>query len=119
VGAVLGLVAVDDDFGAGLERLFRDTAPEQHVRRARFNRPRLDLAVRLFHVDVNPDVRVHPFDARHGSLQRHFFSRVEFGRKRVVRLKGDGAGCDDACRGNPENERGDVLPHRSSPLATS
>src|SRR5262245_50916777 len=45
--AVLRLVPVDNDDGADCQRLLGETAPEHRVRRATFDHPLLDAAIRL------------------------------------------------------------------------
>jgi hypothetical protein len=77
-------IAVDRDLGARSERLLREPAPEEYVGCAPLDRPRLHFAVGLLHVDVNPDVRVHPFDLRDRGLEADRLVGVEFRGKGMM-----------------------------------
>src|SRR2546427_9845273 len=57
--SIFGSVTIDHDLGARQQCLFGKAAPEQDVRRARFNRPLLDASIRLLHVEMNPHVGIH------------------------------------------------------------
>ena len=59
--------------------------PRQRVGRAALALPGLHAALVVLHIEVHPDVRIGPFDLRHGARQRHGLVRVEFGGEGVVR----------------------------------
>src|SRR6185503_19993707 len=84
---VLRLVAVDDDLGAVGQRVFRDAAAQQGVRRAALDHPLLGLAV-LDDLDVNPRMRVHPLEADDLALETNRGIRVELGAKGMMRENG-------------------------------
>ena len=130
IGAVLRTVAVHDDFGPHGKRLPGQAAPQQRIGRAAFDHPPLHRAVGLLDVDVDPGVRVDPFDPDHGALQLHRLVEVEFRRERMVRQRRrrrerDGRG--DRRDGNDDDQlmawpspsllraRSECLPSRSSP----
>src|SRR5689334_2772647 len=77
--AVLRLPAFDGHFAADRERLPGPPLARQRVRRAALALPRRNLAVRLFHVDVDPDVGALPLDFRDDAFERQRFRAVEFG----------------------------------------
>src|SRR5262245_4874256 len=52
--------------------------PHQRCCPAGFNRPGVDLAVRPLDVDVQPAVRIDPFELRQGPLQGDLLAGVEF-----------------------------------------
>src|SRR5262245_10566884 len=60
LGSILRQHTVDGDLIAGLQRLLAPAVPRQRVRRAALTLPRLDLALVGLHLEVHPDVRVHP-----------------------------------------------------------
>ena len=69
-GVIARLIPVDDDLGADLDRVARDAATQQGVRRAAFNRPlfssRRGLLLpgngHFFDRQVNPRVRIDQLD---------------------------------------------------------
>src|SRR6185369_16211304 len=82
---VFCLIPVDDDDGARKKRLPGEAAPEEYVRRTRFERPVLGLSLWRLDVHVQPDVGVDPLHSRDGTLELHRLVRVELGRERVMR----------------------------------
>src|SRR5687767_6455887 len=80
---ILRLITVDNDFGADGDRLLRDAAAEERVRRAAFDHPDLGLAV-LDDLDVNPRMRVHPLEADDLALEADRRVRIELGAESVV-----------------------------------
>src|SRR6266850_771379 len=87
---ILRLVPVDDDLHAGRDDVLRPAATEQVVRVACLYHPALYFSIRLFHVDMEPRVRIDPFHLHNGSAQRDGPPGVEFRGKRMVRDCGDG-----------------------------
>src|SRR6185436_10763255 len=85
-GVILRHESLDDHLAADHHRLLGETALQQTGRGTTFDHPLLDGAVRLLHIDMEPRVGVDPFHARDGSLQLDWLVRVEFRRKRVMRL---------------------------------
>src|SRR6185295_6836295 len=69
------------------QRVARNAAAEQRVRRAALDRPLLDLAVRLLHVDVDPRMRVDQIDLGDRPLQLYWLARVELRGERMVRAR--------------------------------
>ena len=92
---VLGLIAADDDLGAGLQRVAVDARAQQGVGRAPFHHPGGRGAIGTDGGDMDPGVRVDPFHPGYLAAQQHWGFAVKFGGKRVVRhrlLDADGAG---------------------------
>src|SRR5262245_57507080 len=56
MGSVFGLIAVHVDLCADWQGIFLNAAPHENVRSPGFDRPVLDCAVRLLHIDVDPAV---------------------------------------------------------------
>src|SRR5438132_13284100 len=54
VRTVLGLIALDDELTSDRLGIFRDTQPDELVRRAAFDQPGNHRAIRTFYVDVEP-----------------------------------------------------------------
>src|SRR4029079_7282289 len=77
-GAVLGFVAIDDQFGALRQRGLRQSTPEQRVRRSTLDHPSLGGPVGLLHVEMDTGVRGDPLDLSHGALQLHGLVGIEF-----------------------------------------
>src|SRR6266850_1097414 len=61
---ILGLKAVNDDFGAKRNSIFRKATPEQNVRSTCFDHPAGHLAIRTLHVDMEPCVAIDQFHLR-------------------------------------------------------
>src|SRR5205085_4815909 len=55
---VLRLVAIDNDFGSGLQGILGESTPEQDIRRPRFDCPVYKRAIGLLHLDVQPRVGI-------------------------------------------------------------
>src|SRR5688572_22754096 len=109
-GAVLGLEALDQDLGAGKERVLVPPAAEERVRRAALDHPLLGLAVGGLDVDVDPGVRVDPLHLGHRAPQLHRPLGIELGGKRVVRNHGH-RGCRHN-KGGPRNNAEQFASHR-------
>src|SRR6202000_2653026 len=76
--AVLGLIAHNDDLCSLRERMLGPAPAYQRIGRAAFNHPTGDRAVRAFYVQMNPDVRVDPFDLSHPAPQVYLLMNVHF-----------------------------------------
>src|SRR5258705_11257915 len=61
---ILGLKAVNDDFGAKRNSIFRKATPEQNVRSTCFDHPAGHLAIRTLHVDMEPCMGIDQFHLR-------------------------------------------------------
>src|SRR4051812_13207382 len=77
--------AVDGDRLIDLERITRPAVARERVRRAPFALPRLYRALRVLHVEVDPDVRVAPLDLRHRAGQHDRLVRVELRGEGMMR----------------------------------
>src|SRR5688572_32634885 len=55
--AVLGLEALDENFGTGQQRVLVPAAAQERVRRTALDHPLLRFPIGSLHVDVNPGVR--------------------------------------------------------------
>jgi hypothetical protein len=83
--------AFGNDLGADGERVTTPAVALQAVRRAQFATPVGDLAGgRIFHIEVDPDVRIGPLHFGDDAFQLDRFVGVEFCAERVVRLRRTG-----------------------------
>ena len=89
---VARLIAVDDDFGSDGQAVARDAMTQQGVRAAAFDHPDFFCAVRLGDFDVNPGVRVDPFDLDDFAFEQDGAVGVKLAAKCVVRRDGQRAG---------------------------
>src|SRR5262249_14377904 len=82
--SVLRQRAVDRDRVADLQRIGAPAVARERIWRSALALPRLHGAFVVLHVQIDPDVRVLPFEFRHRALQRDRLVRVELGGKRVM-----------------------------------
>src|SRR5438874_6600136 len=82
--SVFGERAVDRDRVAHLQRVRAPAVARQRVRRTALALPGLHGAVVVLHIEIDPDVRVRPFELRDRALERDGLVRVEFGGEGVV-----------------------------------
>ena len=97
VRAVLGLIPVDSP-PSRQQRLLREAAPEQDVRRAGFERPVLHLAVGFFTSMWSQTWGLVHSILRDRALERDRLVRVELGREGVVRPQRHRCGGQDNAR---------------------
>src|SRR5690606_12646474 len=83
---------VDDDLGAGRQRVAVPAATEQRARGAALDTPALNLAVHVG-VDVDPRVRVDPLELHDLALEADRLVTIELGGERMVR-DGSAGGSD-------------------------
>ena len=67
------------------QRFFRHSSPRQRRRRVGFDRPVVDGATRLFHIDIDPSVRIRSFDFRDRAAQGDRLGRIEFRSEGMMR----------------------------------
>src|SRR5258705_12418770 len=109
--AVPRLIPGHLDFSTSRQILPPKAAAEKRVRRPGLDGPGLDRAIPLLDVDMDPGVRVDPFDLRDGSRQLDGPVDVEFGGAGMVgdRLRGtDGNQGTPATRRRPKTRNSDA-----------
>src|SRR5690606_33755139 len=84
IGAVLREIALDRERRAEPQGLAGPALARQRVRRAAFALPRRHRAVLALHVEVDPDVRVAPFDLGYRAFERDRLGGVELRGKRMM-----------------------------------
>jgi len=90
MAAILGQRAVNDHFLTERHRSARPTAALKSMRRAHFEAPVFGRAVGLFDVNVEPYVRVRPFDFGDITSQGYGFGSIELcGKRMVCHRRGD------------------------------
>src|SRR2546425_4477508 len=85
-GGVYGPEPLHHDLHARLHGGFGEAASDQTRRGSAFDRPLLHLPVRLLHIEVEPRMRVDPFQLGDRALDRHLVACIEFRRKSMMRL---------------------------------
>src|SRR5439155_19834880 len=80
----LGLVAVHKDLSSRQQSILCKAAPKQNIRSAGLESPVFDLAVGLFHINVEPHMGIGPLHLRDRAFEFDGFIGVKFGCKRVV-----------------------------------
>src|SRR5262245_31079460 len=78
--SVLGAEALDEDRLAELQLVFRDAPAHQLSGSSTSEPPGRHRSIGIFHVDVEPDVWVLPFDVGDGPSDLHRFGVVELSR---------------------------------------
>src|SRR5262245_16823202 len=99
--SVLREEALDDDIVAGFERVVAPAVASERVGRAAFALPVLRRALLVLHVEIDPDVRILPFELRDAALQLDLLGRVEFGGEGMV------SGCRLSHRHGKAGEHGE------------
>ena len=94
---VLGLEALHHDFGAGRQVILGESAAQECVRRASFHSPCDNLPVLALHVEVDPGVRIRPFNLSDGTVERDRLLGIELGGECMV--GGEWAGSEHQAQG--------------------
>jgi hypothetical protein len=88
LGSVLRQPAVDGDLFADLERFAAPARALQAMRRTHLGAPVGDLSgLIVLDVDIEPHVRIRPFELGDDSRQRDFLVSVELRRKGMMRRR--------------------------------
>src|SRR5689334_8559470 len=83
--AVFGQVAVDGDLLTLLQGILCPAVADQRIGRATFTLPVLRFALGIFHIEINPDVGIEPFNFSHRTRQRDGRLVIELGAEGMVR----------------------------------
>src|SRR5215831_19050566 len=103
VAAVLCHRAVNFDLVTEFHRGASPSASLKAMWRSHFPAIVFNAAIRLLHIDVEPDVRVGPFDLGDIALHRRRLTCIELSRKRMVRQSRHCCRCHTESEGKQSN----------------
>src|SRR5262249_42509570 len=69
---------------SGLDGVYPPAESDQSIRRSELETPIDHIAIRLFHIDVDPCMWVGELNLRHGSVYFHWLVHIEFGSESMM-----------------------------------